>query len=376
MASVNTIAHQRFLSLAKPKSKPASPHPKSTSTLVWISKPLQHSICKRKKRKDSWVLNSVEEECDVIPVQSSDYTDQQEGVVVSRVESGGVEGELASQVGGFGANEGRLLFEGSFGSGSGVGDERGGSENEEMDRLIDRTINAAIVLAAGTFAITRLLTIDRDYWQGWTIYEIVRYAPLHNWTAYEEALKRNPVLAKMVISGVVYSLGDWIAQCFEGKPLFEFDRARMFRSGLVGFTLHGSLSHYYYQFCEELFPFQDWWVVPAKVIFDQTAWAAVWNSIYFTVLGFLRFESPLSIFSELKATFWPMLTAGWKLWPFAHLITYGVIPVEQRLLWVDCVELIWVTILSTYSNEKSESRISEAPTEENSSSSSIVPHEE
>lgn len=42
-----------------------------------------------------------------------------------------------------------------------------------------------------------------------------------------------------------------------------------------------------------------------------------------------------------------LLQAGWKLWPFAHLITYGVIPVEQRLLWVDCVELIWVTILST-----------------------------
>lgn len=39
-------------------------------------------------------------------------------------------------------------------------------------------------------------------------------------------------------------------QCYEGKPLIEFDRARMFRSGLVGFTLHGSLSHYYYQFCE------------------------------------------------------------------------------------------------------------------------------
>lgn len=145
----------------------------------------------------------------------------------------------------------------------------------------------------------------------------------------------------------------------------------------MGFTLHGSLSHFYYQFCEELFPFQDWWVVPVKVVFDQTVWSAIWNSIYFTVLGFLRFESPLSIFKELKATFLPMLTvrsfsflsflcilkiqdsrfkikrtffsmqAGWKLWPFAHLITYGLVPVEQRLLWVDCVELIWVTILST-----------------------------
>jgi len=50
------------------------------------------------------------------------------------------------------------------------------------------------------------------YFQGWTIYEILRYAPQHNWIAYEEILKTNPVFAKMVISGVVYSLGDWIAQ--------------------------------------------------------------------------------------------------------------------------------------------------------------------
>ncbi|KAL8506614.1 hypothetical protein ACS0TY_017492 [Phlomoides rotata] len=177
----------------------------------------------------------------------------------------------------------------------------------------DRLLNAAIVLGAGSLAITKLLTIDHDYWH-----------------------------------------------CYEGKPMFEFDRTRMFRSGLVGFTLHGSLSHYYYQFCEALFPSKDWWVVPAKVAFDQTFWSAVWNSIYFVVLGLLRVESPASILNELKTTFWPMLTAGWKLWPFAHVITYGVIPVEQRLLWVDCIELIWVTILSTYSNDKSEERISEA----------------
>ncbi|KAL5730147.1 hypothetical protein ACHQM5_003006 [Ranunculus cassubicifolius] len=242
-------------------------------------------------------------------------------------------------------------------------------EKSEFQGFVDRTINATIVLAAGTFAITRLLTIDHEYWQGWTLYEILRYAPEHNWIAYEEALKSNPVLAKMAISGVVYSLGDWIAQCVEGKPLFEFDRTRAFRSGLVGFALHGSLSHYYYQICEALIPYDDWWVVPAKVAFDQTVWAAIWNSIYFVALGFLRFESPANIFGELKATFRPMLTAGWKLWPFAHIITYGVIPLEQRLLWVDCVELIWVTILSTYSNEKSEERISEANPDSSSTTS-------
>lgn len=59
---------------------------------------------------------------------------------------------------------------------------------------------------------------------------------------------------------------------------------------------------------QALFPFQDWWVVPAKVLFDQTVWAAIWNSIYFVLLGFLRRELPSNIFSELKTTFWPMLT--------------------------------------------------------------------
>lgn len=248
--------------------------------------------------------------------------------------------------------------------------------DKEKLQITSRAVNATIVLGFGTLAVTKLLTIDHDYWQGWTLYEVLRYVPEHNWIAYEKALAAHPVLAKMTISGIVYSIGDWIAQCSEGKPLFDFDLTRMFRSGLTGFTLQGSLSHYYYQFCEDLFPSHGWWVIPAKVALDQTVWAAVWNIIYFGVLGLLRLESPANILSELKATFWPMMTAGWKLWPFAHIITYGVIPFEQRLLWVDCVELIWVTILSNYSNVKSETRISEASVESESSSSGNNPSEE
>ncbi|VVB00399.1 unnamed protein product [Arabis nemorensis] len=340
-------------------------------------RPHRSQIFLRNNKQRSCVsCASIYDEIDVIPVQSRDRTDQQEGAVVLAIETERDVNE--SVVVGFGAatSEGRLSLEGFSSSAADLGDERS-RENEEMEKMIDRSINATIVLAAGTYAISKLLTIDHDYWHGWTLFEILRYAPQHSWIAYEEALKRNPVLAKMVISGVVYSIGDWIAQCYEGKPLFEIDRARILRSGLVGFTLHGSLSHFYYQFCEVLFPFQDWWVVPVKVVFDQTVWSAIWNSIYFTVLGFLRLESPLSIFKELKATFLPMLTAGWKLWPFAHLITYGLVPVEQRLLWVDCVELIWVTILSTYSNEKSETRISDSAIESSlSSTTSIDPSKE
>ncbi|KAF9611938.1 hypothetical protein IFM89_037158 [Coptis chinensis] len=75
-------------------------------------------------------------------------------------------------------------------------------------------------------------------------------------------------------------------ECVEGKPLFDFDRTRIFRSGLVGFSLHGSLSHYYYQFCE------DWWVVPIKVAFDQTARAKTLEHHLLCGYGVVAFESP------------------------------------------------------------------------------------
>lgn len=98
----------------------------------------------------------------MISVRSGDIMDQQEGVLVSRVEMEGGEGELGTQVSGFGANEGLLSLEGfSSSSSSGLV----GKENEEStEKLIDRTINASIVLAAGTFALTKLLTIDSEYW--------------------------------------------------------------------------------------------------------------------------------------------------------------------------------------------------------------------
>ncbi|KAI4388308.1 hypothetical protein MLD38_000650 [Melastoma candidum] len=357
-----------------PHPRSLIPLPKLRPTKIFVPKSTKIAAFPRARvgtrgNGAGFVVKSVGEEADVLPVRSGDTVDQQDGMAVGSSLEMELEGSAAGElVGVFASSQGsQFSFDGyPLSTSSSLSSLIG---KEEMEKLADRSINALIVLAAGSFAITKLLTIDHDYWHGWTVFEILRYAPQHNWSAYEEALQANPVLAKMVISGVVYSLGDWIAQCFEGKPLLGFDRTRMLRSGLVGFSLHGSLSHYYYEFCEALFPFQDWWVVPVKVAFDQTVWAALWNSIYYTVVAFLRFESPVTIYTELKSTFWPMLTAGWKLWPFAHLITYGLIPVEQRLLWVDCVELIWVTILSTFSNEKSEARITDALAEARSGTS-------
>tara|TARA_B100000459_G_C8430838_1_gene137318 strand:+ start:130 stop:354 length:225 start_codon:yes stop_codon:yes gene_type:complete len=41
-----------------------------------------------------------------------------------------------------------------------------------------------------------------------------------------------------------------------------------------------------------------------------------------------------------------IVLTGAKFWGFVSFITYGVVPLEHRVLWVDCVEIIWVAILS------------------------------
>jgi protein Mpv17 len=61
----------------------------------------------------------------------------------------------------------------------------------------------------------------------------------------------------------------------------------------------------------------------------------------------MQFTKPKDILADMKRTTIPLVVSGLKLWPLAHCITYGLIPVENRLLWVDLVEILWVTILAT-----------------------------
>lgn len=91
------------------------------------------------------------------------------------------------------------------------------------------------------------------------------------------------------------------------------------------------------------------------VILDQTTWGPFWNNSYILLLGLMKRESLTSIWSDVKRTTIPLIVSGLKLWPLAHCVTYGLIPVENRLLWVDFVEILWVTILATQANGEGDS---------------------
>jgi len=110
------------------------------------------------------------------------------------------------------------------------------------------------------------------------------------------------------------------------------------------------MSHVWYQVSESFFNsvhLTQWWSFIPKVAVDQTVFGPIWNNSYILLIGLMKLESIDKIWSDMKRTTIPLIVSGLKLWPLAHCVTYGLIPVENRLLWVDMVEIVWVTILAT-----------------------------
>lgn len=203
----------------------------------------------------------------------------------------------------------------------------------------------------GLAVLNQFATVDADLMRGWTTQEMAVRIPIDNWNSYSCVLKNSPVITKAVTSATVYTIGDFIAQRTEGKSIGELDRPRITRSMLAGLIGHGPLSHVWYSVSEGVFTnvmhLHGWSGTFVKVVIDQTTWGPIWNNTYILLLGLMKMDKLENIFSEMKRTTIPLLKSGLKLWPLAHCVTYGLIPLENRLLWVDLVEIFWVTILAT-----------------------------
>lgn len=53
---------------------------------------------------------------------------------------------------------------------------KGSEEGDDLDTSVSKAINATIVLGFGTFAVTKLLTIDNDYWHvSDLVYQVFAY---------------------------------------------------------------------------------------------------------------------------------------------------------------------------------------------------------
>jgi Mpv17 / PMP22 family len=84
-----------------------------------------------------------------------------------------------------------------------------------------------------------------------------------------------------------------------------------------------------------------------KVIMDQTIYLVVKCSIYISAVGLLAGDDWETCQQRVKDKIGGVVITAWKFWPLVHCITYSVIPARHRILWVNCVDLIWNAILAS-----------------------------
>jgi len=221
----------------------------------------------------------------------------------------------------------------------------------EWDPRIESWSKIASVLVVFGVLAYRFVSVDAHVSRGWTAWEVMQRMLPDNWNEYEMALQTSPVVTKTAINTCIYVIADWLAQILEGNEPLDFDAKRLARSGAIG-LIFGPITCTYYEFSDAIL---DPYVVanrPLKIIMDQTAYAAAKYTLFVMMREMFSGTPADAAFTTARQSTWPLLQRGWRFWPAVHVITYSVIPPRHRVLWVNCADLVWVTILSLFKGEE------------------------
>lgn len=223
-------------------------------------------------------------------------------------------------------------------------------QNAEMQKKI---VNFFILAASFGYAAYTILNIDHGMTRGWTQSEIAMRIPADNWNMYETSLAESPVFTKTLINVVIYLLGDWLSQTvFQKKNALDFDATRTLRNGFIGLCF-GPLVHEYYQFSDHILPVENGLTTRLeKILMDQTLYLTIKCSIYIAAVELLQGKSIDMAQESVKDRIGGIVVTAWKFWPLIHCITYSVIPARHRILWVNCVDLVWNGILASLTNKE------------------------
>ena len=172
------------------------------------------------------------------------------------------------------------------------------------------------------------------------------------WDKYNEVLDTNPLPTKAVTSLVGFTIGDLLAQNFLGEKGSPLDVKRLLRLASFGLAVHGPIGHYFYGFLDEKFPKKDAQTVAIKVLIDQVLWAPIFTVIFFAWIELFQGGGLKKIQQKINQDLVRGVTASWKVWPLVHVINFRFIPSQQRLLYINTIQIGYNVFLSMLASRK------------------------
>jgi hypothetical protein len=77
-----------------------------------------------------------------------------------------------------------------------------------------------------------------------------------------------------------------------------------------------------------------------------TVGALVNTVIFFLLMGIFKHQDTATIGHNIRTQTIPLIVAGYKIWPFASIISFSCIPMEKRIIFLNAVGLLWGIYMS------------------------------
>ncbi|KAI0460536.1 hypothetical protein F5B21DRAFT_452219 [Xylaria acuta] len=85
----------------------------------------------------------------------------------------------------------------------------------------------------------------------------------------------------------------------------------------------------------------------AKWFIDCITLGAIFNTVaFFVLMGMLKRQPVAIIAHNVRTETIPLIVAGYKIWPFASIVSFSFIPVERRIVFLNFVGLLWGIYMS------------------------------
>lgn len=183
---------------------------------------------------------------------------------------------------------------------------------------------------------------------------------------------------RIITTGVLYALSDVLAQRVApnaarrtSRPLTNtasgwWDAARTGRLALYGALIFAPLQSFWLGVVVEQLPVQPGAAgTMAKVALDQLTMSPFGLALFLAYTTFFTPFTPpfprdgswsrealdlrrLAVRNKLVSDFIPTLKSSWAVWIPVQILTMGVVPPRERLLFVNLVALLWNTFLSLW----------------------------
>ncbi|GKU05585.1 peroxisomal membrane protein [Fusarium langsethiae] len=95
-----------------------------------------------------------------------------------------------------------------------------------------------------------------------------------------------------------------------------------------------------------------WRNVLAKLILDQTIGLAISGSVFLICTNIARVPHLSGVLDVIGDRLWPLIKAGWHIWPLVAICNFLWVPVRSRVLVAVCVGFGWSIFLSIFAMKK------------------------